>query len=116
VKRRALAIIIVTIAIGLAAVGFVFAFGTPQAPPPGSSGVPNATTDNASSSVGSTGAAPSLSATAEVPPPDPNSPLMVEIPGCVCHSDDSALVEEHAGYRMNQCFGCHTGGMPEMVR
>lgn len=43
----------------------------------------------------------------DVPPPDPLSPLATSIPGCVCHSDDPALVEEHASYRMNQCFGCH---------
>lgn len=43
----------------------------------------------------------------EVPPPNPLSPLATSIPGCVCHSDDPALVEEHASYRMNQCFGCH---------
>ena len=46
----------------------------------------------------------------EVPEADPNSPLAIQIPGCVCHSDDPDLVEEHAQYRMNQCFGCHAGG------
>lgn len=46
----------------------------------------------------------------KAPAPDPNSPLAVRIPGCRCHSDDPKLVEEHAQYRMNQCFGCHTGG------
>ena len=115
-KRRALAVVIVTIAIGLVAVGFVFAFGTPQTPPPGSAGVPATTADSASAAVEATRATASLPATAEVPPPDPESPLMVEIPGCVCHSDDPALVEQHAEYRMNQCFGCHAGGMPEMGR
>lgn len=51
---------------------------------------------------------------AEVPPPDPSSPLHTDIPGCVCHSDDPAIVAEHAQYRMNQCFACHSDGMPEM--
>lgn len=50
--------------------------------------------------------------TPQVPAPDPNAPLAVEIPGCVCHSDDPQLVEEHATYRMNQCAGCHAGGVP----
>lgn len=45
----------------------------------------------------------------EVPPPDPNSPLHTDIPGCTCHSKDPKIVEEHASYRMNQCFGCHEG-------
>lgn len=40
--------------------------------------------------------------------------LAVEIPGCVCHSDDHAVVEEHASYRMSECFECHRDGMPEM--
>lgn len=43
----------------------------------------------------------------QAPPPDPRTPLASSIPGCVCHSDDPDLVERHAGYRMNQCFGCH---------
>ena len=107
---------IVTVAIGLAAVGFVFALGAPQTPPPGSAGVPAATSESASAAVEGARATASLPATAEAPPPDPESPLMVEIPGCVCHSDDPALVEQHADYRMNQCFGCHAGGMSEMVR
>lgn len=47
-----------------------------------------------------------------VPAPDPRYPLAKDIPGCVCHSDDPKLVQDHAGYRMNQCFGCHDGGIP----
>lgn len=47
----------------------------------------------------------------EVPPADPSSPLAIQIPGCVCHSDDPKLVEEHSHYRMNQCAGCHIGGV-----
>lgn len=45
----------------------------------------------------------------EAPPADPATPLAIEIPGCVCHSDDPKLVKEHAEYRMNQCYGCHSG-------
>lgn len=43
-----------------------------------------------------------------------SDPLAIEIPGCVCHSDDPQLVAEHATRRMSECFGCHQGGMPEM--
>ena len=46
------------------------------------------------------------------PPPDPSTPLAIEIPGCVCHSDDPKIVEEHSQYRMNQCMGCHAGQTP----
>ncbi|MDY0340215.1 MAG: hypothetical protein RBS17_03270 [Coriobacteriia bacterium] len=45
-----------------------------------------------------------------------SDPLAVQIPGCVCHSDDPAVVEEHASYRMSDCFDCHSDGMPEMGR
>jgi hypothetical protein len=106
-KRRALAIIAAVLLVGLAAASFVFAFGTPQAPPPGPAGT---SADKAASPDGKASA--SVAASAQVPQPDPASPLAVEIPGCTCHSDDPALVEEHAGYRMNQCFGCHNGGTP----
>lgn len=54
----------------------------------------------------------SSAATQEVPPPDPNSPFAKDIPGCVCHSDDPKQVADHAVYRMNQCAGCHQGGVP----
>lgn len=49
-----------------------------------------------------------------VPPADPNSPLAISIPGCVCHSDDPKLVASHKEYRMNQCAGCHKDGTPAM--
>ena len=48
----------------------------------------------------------------EAPAPDPSSPLAIEIPGCMCHSDDPDVVAEHEQYRMNQCAGCHMGGTP----
>jgi len=45
-----------------------------------------------------------------------SDPLAIEIPGCVCHSDDPDLVAEHSAYRMSECFDCHQGGMPAMGR
>jgi hypothetical protein len=47
---------------------------------------------------------------AVAPEADPASPLAIEIPGCVCHSDDPAEVKRHSTFRMNQCAGCHMGG------
>lgn len=44
--------------------------------------------------------------------PADSSPLAIEIPGCVCHSDDPEVVTEHAAYRMSQCAGCHEGSTP----
>jgi len=96
-KHRVLIGVLATTVVLLLGVLAMYAFGAPQASAP----------EVAATQV-------TTSQPAEVPAPDPNSPLMIEIPGCVCHSDDPALVKEHQGYRMNQCFGCHTGGMPEM--
>lgn len=45
---------------------------------------------------------------------DDADPLAIEIPGCVCHSDDPDLVAEHATYRMSECFQCHAEGTPAM--
>lgn len=89
-RFRVLVGVLLVTAVLLAGLAVMFAFGAPARP--GSSAV----------------------STGEVPAPDPNSPLMIEVPGCVCHSDDPALVEQHQGYRMNQCFGCHKDGMPAM--
>lgn len=47
--------------------------------------------------------------TPEAPAPDPESPFAFQVPGCRCHSDDPAVVEAHASYRLNQCSGCHAG-------
>ena len=55
---------------------------------------------------------PSAPATEVAPSAFPNSPLHTSIPGCVCHSDNPKLVEEHAQYRMSECFGCHNGDVP----
>ena len=103
-----------------AVAGLAFAFGTPQAypppavvspPPPAGAGggvavpPPGAPSDTA----GSDGGAPfgGEIVEGEVPAPDPDSPFTFQIPGCRCHSDDPAVVEEHADYRLNQCRGCH---------
>lgn len=118
-KHRALIGVLVTVAVLLLGVLVMFAFGAPQQ---GRASLRSATADTQTAADQQTGAPVSASpiqpgaavTTTEVPAPDPNSPLMIEIPGCVCHSDDPKLVKEHQGYRMNQCFGCHTGGMPEM--
>jgi len=114
-KQRVLIGVLVTVAVLLLGVVVMYAFGAPQG-----SGSEVASTQATTSEpaetlgVGSPVQPGAAVTTTEVPAPDPNSPLMIEIPGCVCHSDDLKLVEEHQGYRMNQCFGCHTGGMPEM--
>ncbi|MDZ4168444.1 MAG: hypothetical protein U1E26_02145 [Coriobacteriia bacterium] len=128
--KRALLISVVAVAVLVGAGGFVYAFGTPQAPDvaapaavPGAaaglspeeatapqvSPVPPTEPGDGSSTMG--GGDPSARGK-KAPPADPSAPLALEIPGCVCHSDDPKLVEEHAGYRMNQCAGCHVGGTP----
>lgn len=107
-RSRVLAITLAVVALLLGGVVVMYAFGTPQAPS-SPAGQPASLPAEEPS-----GAASSQAASGTVPQPDPSSPLAIEIPGCVCHSDDPAVVEEHAGYRMNQCFGCHAEGMPEM--
>lgn len=117
-KQRVVFGILIVTAVLLVGVLVVFAFGTPQgsvAPLPPGAEAPGAG-GAATGPDPAAGGDPAASAvtTGEVPAPDPGSPLAIEIPGCVCHSDDPAIVEEHSQYRMNQCFGCHAGGMPEM--
>lgn len=104
---RALVIVLASAAVLLALVGFLYVFGTPQsAPPAEASPVAVGAVPAEKAKTGAT-----VSANAEVPPADPGSPLAIEIPGCVCHSDDPALVESHSRYRMNQCAGCHVAGI-----
>lgn len=93
----------------LAAVAVVvFALGTPTAP------------QVSPEKAASAGASGDVTAAADVQPgsaadpADPSDPLAIEIPGCVCHSDDPDLVAEHATYRMSECFGCHQDGTPAM--
>jgi hypothetical protein len=47
-------------------------------------------------------------------PVDSSDRLAIEIPGCVCHSDDPQLVVDHATRRMSECIECHQGGTPGM--
>jgi len=109
--------------VGLA-VAFAFAYGTPQAPPspayvspssPASAGggaaSPGAPAAGSPDERSADGGAPfdGEVVEGEVPEPDPQSPFAFQIPGCKCHSDDPAVVEEHAQYRLNQCRGCHSG-------
>lgn len=125
--KRALFVTLVAVSVLVGAAGLLYAFGTPQATapsaPPASDGAAAASQPEAPASAGAPspsgmggpgvpamgGGDPSARGK-KAPPADPNSPLAIQIPGCVCHSDDPKLVEEHAGYRMNQCFGCHSGG------
>ncbi|MHB1136744.1 MAG: hypothetical protein ACYCXR_04265 [Coriobacteriia bacterium] len=95
----------------------MFAFGkptTPQAPPQTAASVevvtPQADEPPVVPGQESASAAPDV----EAAPEQGSDPLAVEIPGCVCHSDDPVVVEAHASYRMSDCFDCHSGGMPEM--
>ncbi|PKQ29817.1 MAG: hypothetical protein CVT60_03430 [Actinobacteria bacterium HGW-Actinobacteria-10] len=129
-KRRIITFALTALAVVLVGVVVMFAFGAPQSPvgrlqetasssavPPvvPAGALPGATADATTPTSG--GAVESTRAGADddvVPPPDPSSPFAIEIPGCVCHSDDPTIVQQHSEYRMNQCFGCHAGGMPEM--
>jgi hypothetical protein len=106
-----------------AVAGLAFAFGTPQAAPSpafvsppvpaeaGTGAAPQAGTGVPDDAGEADGGAPfgGEIVEGEVPAPDPQSPFAFQIPGCRCHSDDPALVEEHANYRLNQCRGCHAG-------
>jgi hypothetical protein len=97
-----------------AVTGLAFAFGTPQAPPSPavvSPPVPQTGTGVSDSAGDADGGAPfgGEIVEGEVPAPDPQSPFAFQIPGCKCHSNDPAVVEEHANYRLNQCRGCHAG-------
>ncbi len=121
--KRALVITAAALVALAIAGGLVFAYGTPQQPDvtasavaPGEAAVvPGAQTpaDGAAADepAPATEAAPALKDQA-VPEPDPSVPLAIEIPGCVCHSDDPKVVKEHSEYRMNQCAGCHAGDTP----
>ncbi len=96
--KRVLINVSIAAAFVLAAAGVVYAavFATPDSPVAAVSESPEAV---------------SADSPRAVPPPNPTSPLASDIPGCVCHSNNPKLVEEHAAYRMNQCFGCH-GDVP----
>ncbi|MBE0418139.1 MAG: hypothetical protein IBX63_10275 [Coriobacteriia bacterium] len=101
-----------------AVAGLAFAFGTPQAPPSPAAVSPPPPAVAGGGVVPQPDSGPPVGQGApfggeivegEVPAPDPESPFTFQIPGCRCHSDDPAVVEEHANYRLNQCRGCHAG-------
>ncbi len=113
--HRVLVIALASVAVAVAIAGAAFAFGTPQSPPPPAA-VPAPVPAPGISGSGAAPGAPDgggqpMSGTVvvdgEVPEADPSSPFTFQIPGCRCHSDDPAVVEEHAQYRLNQCAGCH---------
>lgn len=120
--RKALIGSAIVIASLVAAIGIVYAFGTPMqtpvqtaysAAPTSPEGAASATPQGAMSA----GGAPVDGTVTDVPEggvpaPDENAPLAIQIPGCTCHSDDPKLVEQHSKYRMNQCAGCHGGKTP----
>ncbi len=122
-KSRTLLIATLIIGILAALGGIAYAFGTPQAPDSADTATesaPAATAPQVSEPTpapeagggGGMGEVPLPGPDAEAPPADPSSPFAIEIPGCVCHSDDPEVVKEHEQYRMNQCAGCHAGGTP----
>lgn len=88
-KRILLGVIATLLVLGLVAVG-LFYFGGPSTPTP----------------------APAADAGATATPdpmmgaPD-DGRFIIEVPGCTCHSDDPAVVAEHATYRMSECAECH---------
>lgn len=91
------------IAVLVLVIALMFAFGRPQSAP--------------SQAVATESSAAAAPATPSVPEEAaPSGPLAIEIPGCVCHSKDPKLVEEHSRYRMSQCAGCHSGGVPTGAR
>jgi len=113
-KKRVITGALVVLAVVVSGVVVMFAFGAPQSPVGSDLEVVATVATPPVSPAGEASAA--AEPTGTVPEPDPTSPFAIEIPGCVCHSDDPALVQQHSEYRMNQCFGCHAGGMPEMGR
>lgn len=115
-----------TVAVLLAFVAAMFAFGTPttsQVPPfaAAPAGAPPASPAGSSTATppgvpGVPGAPDAPGALDEPTVDDASGPLAIQIPGCVCHSEDPQVVADHATYRMSQCFDCHQGGTPEMGR
>ena len=121
-KSRTLLIATLIIGILAALGGIAYAFGTPQAPdsantaaesaPAATITQPQVSEPEPAPEAGGMGDVPLPSPDAEAPPADPSSPFAIQIPGCVCHSDDPKVVKEHEQYRMNQCAGCHSGATP----
>lgn len=123
-KQRTLGISLSILAVVLTVGLVLYFFGAPQAP---ADAAPSTATTNSadagqlvdsedSGATGTTssGATAPGGASSETAEAEDSSPLAIQIPGCVCHSDDPQLVEEHATYRMSECFGCHADGTPAM--
>ncbi len=104
-KAGVVALVVVGLVLGVAA--FAFAFGTPQAPLPPAGSAPVAQAP-----------APAAASVPDAPiaiePSEEKAPFAVQIPGCRCHSDDPAVVEEHSQYRINECRSCHSDGSVKM--
>ena len=105
--KRAGIVALLAVGLVLGVAVFAFAFGTPQAPvsPAGSALVAQASAPNLPSPA---------PAPVAVEPAEEQAPFAVQIPGCRCHSDDPAVVEEHSHYRINECRSCHAGDSPKM--
>ncbi len=100
--KRAGIVVLVAVGLMLGVAAFAFAFGTPQAP-----------MSPAGSALVAPEPAPDTPIAASAPAEE-SAPFAVQIPGCTCHSDDPAVVEEHSQYRINECRSCHAGGSPKM--
>lgn len=87
--RRWLARIGIAVAVLLAVVGILYAFGGEQAPP--------AWARSAYAAEVAAGRQPALQARFVIP-----------IPGCVCHSGDPVSQMRHSVYRMSECGDCHS--------
>ncbi len=126
-EMRALKLLSVVAVVLVGAIAVLFFFGTPQssvvapvqvasvspepgAAAPGSEGEAAVAQKTAPALTGDLSGMGAVDPDAKAPEADPKSPLAIEIPGCVCHSDDPDEVERHSTFRMNQCAGCHTGG------
>lgn len=113
--RRPAIITLTVVTILVLAAGLMYAFGTPQTGPSdtlaGAGSVVGSDVGGTETQPAMGGGDPSAQGRT-APEADPNSPLAIQIPGCVCHSDDPKLVKEHESYRMNQCAGCHVNGTP----
>ncbi|MDA3936072.1 MAG: hypothetical protein PF636_04290 [Actinomycetota bacterium] len=123
-KQRTLGISLSVLAVVLTVGLVLYYFGAPQAP---ADAAPSATTavsadadpladgeDSGATGTTSSGASAPGGASSLPTEAEDSSPLAIQIPGCVCHSDDPQLVEEHATYRMSECYGCHADGTPAM--
>ena len=97
--KRAAIIVLVALGLVLGVAAFAFAFGTPQAPP---------------TPAAAPASAPGNAPASQPVPAEESAPFAVQIPGCTCHSDDPAVVEEHSRYRISECRSCHNGDTPKM--